>query len=66
MANKNQPPVNNNKFLKTTPEKLGMAVVGLAVATTLPALAVLGTAAGVGAVAYTHKKKEKEAKKKKK
>lgn len=58
---KNAPP-QNNKFLKTTPEQIGAAVIGLAVATTLPALAVLGVAAGVGAVAYSCKKKAKKSK----
>ncbi len=62
MANKNQPPAKN-KFLKTTPEKLGAAAFALAVATTLPPLAVIGAAAGAGAIAYTRNKKAKSKKK---
>lgn len=66
MANKNQPPANNkNKLLKTTPEKLGAAAFGLAVATTLAPALVLGLAAGAGTTAYIRKKKAEKAKKNK-
>ncbi len=64
MGKKNQPPANNkNKFLQTTPEKIGAVAFGLAVATALTPLAVVGAAAGVGAVAYSRKKKAKKNKK---